>query len=491
MDNYNPASAAIPNFKLAKVGKERKSRRGAGAMFGGGSGAGGGAGMIGAGTNFSKGLLTILLSVGVSGGAWQYGKMMAAKNASGAAKATSHLFEAKDAPSKYGDTSNVIKAEKSIPNSIGYVNESIDGLTPEERARRAAAAEAARQAEEEAKKKAEDEASKAAANAPASASPVDAKALADAAAVGQAPAAGLASGRYGKLASGFGGGSSLSGGAGLSGGISRNFAGGSDLAQRAQNGSLSSTHNGSRPGVVSAALPKSAISKSKGFAKRQLDNAFSQSRQAVGASRGETAATGAAAPFDNNAGAGNVIAGPGTTSGAKTPAGAADSNGTPNSGGGPIAGSNYTPACQSADYAPDINGTCQLINTPTGVKSASYQNLIDTAKSLMAIIALLALVAIVVEKTWVGTIAAQVLKAVIVTFGVILLGIGAAILSQSGDKMMGGIVMAVGALTIGSAYLNTGLLSSQTPVINQAAGVLISNALGSLAASQASSAQLQ
>ncbi len=489
MDNYTPSSIEIPTFKLAKVGKERNRRRGAGAWLRGGSSASGAGSLgsgIGVGTGMTKGMLTILISVGVSAGAWQYGKMMSSKYSNGSGKAAAPLFTPKEVAPKYADTSKVIKVENSIPNSLGYVTESIDGLTPEQRAQRAAATEAARQADEEARKKAEADANKPA-ETPASASPVDLAAMAG----GAAPAGGIQSGKIGKLASGFGGGGSLSGGAGLSGGISRNFAGGSDLGQKAQNGALSSMRNSAKPSLASASRAITSNSKSKGFAKRQLDNAFSQSRQAVGAAKSETSATTAAAPFDNNPGAGSVIEGPGTTNGAKPAAGTAGGDASsPSSGGGPL-GSGYTPACQSANYSPDANGNCQLVSAPTARKSAPYQNLVDMAKTLMAIIAVLALVAIVVEKTWAGAIVAQYLKVAIVTMGVVLMGLGAAIFAKSGDSMMGGIITAIGAATVASAYFGTKKLTGSDLVIKMAANTLITNAIGSLAASAASSSQLQ
>ena len=483
MNNHNPSSVAVPTFKLAKVGKERKRRGGAAGWFNAGSTASGAGSMgAGAGAGLTKGLLTILISVGVSGGAWQYGKSISGKHSNGGVKAAApRLFTPKEVAPKYEDTSKVIKAENTIPNSLGYVTESIDGLTPEQRA---AAAQAAHQADEEARTKAEVDANKPA-DAPASASPVDVTAVAAAA----GPAAGIQSGKIGKLASSFGSGAgSLSGGSGLSGGISRNFSSGSDLGQRAQNGALSSMRNAARPGLASAPRAAAGNSRSKGFAKRQLDNAFTQSRQAVGSSRGETSATTAAAAFDNNPGAGNVIAGVGTTNSAGPAAAvAADPNGNPLNTGG------YSPACKSADYAPDASGTCQLINNPNAKKSAPYQNLIDTAKTLMAIIAALALIAVIFEKSgYPITVAiAKVMKAVIVTLGVILLGLGAAILAQSGDMMMGGIVMAVGAATIATAFWGTEKLTATQQFTQMAVGSLIANSLGALLASSQSASQLE
>jgi hypothetical protein len=276
------------------------------------------------------------------------------------------------------------------------------------------------------------------------------------------------------------GGSGLSGGAGLSGGINRNFAAAPDLGQKAAGGTLTAVRNTSKPGMSTAAQARASNSKSRGFARRQLDNAFSQSRQAA-SSKSENASAMAAAAFDNNIGQGNVISGGGVASEA-----VAGTESKAASEGGPIEAG--TASCASGS-APDSNGNCQAIATPKAKNDAPYQSLIDMAKVLLALVAVLSLAAIILEKTGIYAFAAATMKMMIVVMGGIILGLGAAIMSMSGgDMMIGGIVAAVGGFTIASAFLPS--YFDQTAVVTQAAGAMIANAVGALAVSQASKSQL-
>ncbi len=475
MDTQNPATVEIPNFKLAKVGKDRERKRGAAGWlsggrgasgFGGaagGAGAGGGAGLFGLGTAATKALLTLLVSAIVSAGAWQYGKMVAAKYDVNQKGSASKLFADKDG-GKYADTSGVIKDDNSIPNSLGYVSGSTDGLTPEERAKKAAEAEAARKAAEEAQKKADAEAAK---QPETPKSNVDANAVAESA----VPKKGLTPGKFGAFGASLGSGSGLSGGAGLSGGINRNFGAASGLGAKGQNGALSAFRGSSKPS--SAAAPKALVSKSsaKGFAKRQLDNAFAQSRQATAAGKGETAASSAAAPFDNNPGGGNVIAGPGVGNTTGGNSGMASSPNPTNTGGPTNDNSSNGAACSSADYAPDQNGVCQKIATSAPKNDAPWQSLIKMAEILLAIIAVLAIVKLIVEKIPpYGPVIGQYIGYALIALGAIVTGLGIAIMAMGGDKMQGGIITAIGAFVTGMALWNSGVLSSAAAVPNAAAG---------------------
>lgn len=500
MDTQSPAALEIPNFKLAKVGKDRERKRGAGGWLSGGRGAGsafsgavggsgigvgGGAGML-ALSGAMKTALLLLMALGMSGAAWQYGKMRAAKFDASQKGGGPKIFSSKE-DGKYGDTSGVIKDENTIPNSLGYVSGSTDGLTPEERAKKAAADEAARKAAEDAQKKADADAAAKAAETPKS-SPVDPNAIAESA----VPKKGLTAGKFGNFGAGLGsGGGGLSGGSGLSGGINRNFAGASGLGSKGQGGSLASFHTPTK--ASSAAAPKALVSKSsaKGFAKRQLDNAFAQSRQATAAGKGETAASSAAAPFDNNPGGGNVIAGPGV---GNTSGGTSGTAGSPNptNGGGPTGDGGNGAACSSADYAPDQNGVCQKIATNGPVNAAPYQWMIDLAKGLMMLTTILAALALIYAALGLTWGIAEAIKKIILVIGIIEIGLGAAILAMTGDKMMGGIVMAVGALTVASSMIPGDVSSLDTNTLAEmAAGTLISNAVGALASSGASKSQLQ
>jgi hypothetical protein len=454
MDTQNSAVTDVPNIRLAKVGKDRERKRGGAGWLGArgaGSGFGGAVGGSGAGAGFAgmsaaKVILSLVVAGSVSAGAWQFGRSFSGPSANGKAAARK-VFDDKDG-GKYADTSNVMKTQTTIPNSLGYVSGSTDGLTPEERAKRAAEAEAARvAADEAAKKDAEEQAKK-----DQEAASADSKSAVDPATIastmaGKKPA--LGEGKFGRLG-GFGGGG-LSGGSGLSGGINRSFGGNADLGKPKINaGSMSAFRNTGKPGFTSAGRSVAGRSKSKGFAKRQLDNAFAQSRQATSAGKSENAAASAASPFDNNPGQGNVIAGPGLNSGAG--AGTAD-GGTPmnpNAGGGPI-DSNAGAAC-SQGMAPDINGNCQTIQTQAAKDDAQYQWMIQLAQALLVIIGILSLACLVFKgKAWFEAIA-DAISAIIGALGVVVAGLGLAIMAMTGDKVMGGILTAIGALVAAVAF---------------------------------------
>lgn len=493
MDTQNSAVTDIPSFKLAKVGKGRERKRGGAAWFGargassgfggalGASGAGAGA----AGLGLAKTIVSLLIAAGLSAGAWQFGKSFSDTSAK-AKPAVKKVFGAKDGPQQYADTSGVIKTETSIPNSMGYVSGSMDGLTPEERAKKAAEAEAARAAEEAAAKKAADEESKKEAASPASNIPVDPATIASA----NDPKKGLSAGKFGKLGSSFGGGGGLSGGSGLSGGINRNFGGASAMGPtKGNNGSMSAFRNAGKPGYTSAGRAVAGKSKAKGFAKRQLDNAFAQSRQAMSAGKTENAAATAASAFDNNPGQGNVIAGPGLNNGART--GTADGGiaATNPSGGGPL---DTGGAACSPGMAPDINGNCQTIHTNHPKNGASYQWMIDAVKGLLIAVAALATIYMALEYILIGTSwtfigpatilsAMNVIANMILALGVAIAGLGAMIMSASGDYTMGGIVTAVGLFVAACGYWpETMMFAPSIPTL--AAGTLIVGAGGYMAA---------
>lgn len=469
MDNLNPATVEMPNFKLAKVGKDRERKRGGAGWLNGGRGAGSGfsgaaggagsgaGGLFGLGASATKAILMLTVSAVVSSGAWQYGKMVAGRGDARAKGDAGKVFADKGGPQKYDDLSGVIKDENSIPNSLGYISGSTDGLTPEERAKKAAEAEAARKADEEAARKAAEDAKKEPAT-PAAA-PADANAIAESA----MPKKGLTAGKFGQLGSSFGGGGGLSGGSGLSGGINRNFGAASNIGNKPQGGALSSFRNATKAASASAPHALASKSKSKGFAKRQLDNAFTQSRQATSAGKGETAASSASTPFDNNPGVGNVIAGPGV--GNNTGAGNHDNGGmNPTDTGGPLGGGNGA-ACQSG-YAPDINGNCQQIANTNGKKEAPWQSLIDIAEKLIMLVAILALLKLVLEKLppW-GTAIAAYLGYAILGLGLIILGMGVAVMAEGGPLWQGGIIAAIGGFITYMAWPNSAALSTSQGII--------------------------
>lgn len=474
MEPQNTPTAEIPNFKLAKVGKDRERKRGAAGWMGGrgagsafsgamgGSGAAGGGGLLNfAGMSLGKALLMLLAVAGFTAASWQMGRLMD-NSAQPGGKGAPKVFADRDG--KYGDTSGVIKQDNSIPNSLGYVSGSSDGLTPEERAKKAAEDEAARKAAEEAQKKADAEANK---EAPTPASNVpDANSIlagADASAK-----KGLTGGKFGQLSSSFGGGG-LSGGSGLSGGIGRGFGGsGANNPTRAQNGALSSFRNPGKPSAASAPHAVAGHSTAKGFARRQLDNAFAQSRQAVTAGKSENAAANAGSAFDNNAGQGSVIAGPGVSNGGG--AGGATSAGTnPNEGGGGGGAINSGPTPCTSDQTWDQNGNCVAIPKGNEVnQEPGWQKLVSLAEKLMLVIAVLAIVAMLVEKIPVyGAIIANYIKMAIGILGLVVTGLGIAIMAQH-QILQGGILTALGAFTAYMAFSNVGSLSSAQAAESQA-----------------------
>ncbi len=502
MDTQNSAVVDVPDFKLAKVGKDRERKRGgagwmgargAGSAFSGAAGGAGG-GVLGTSMSLGKLLMTLLVAGGVSAGAWQMGTLFSANNAAGRKPDQKKIFSDKDTP-KYSDTSGVIKADNSIPNSLGYVSGSTDGLTPEERAKKAEADAAAAKAAEDAQKKADEEAQKKA-DEDASKAPPTADPAAALSAAGDAAKKGLGSGKFGKLNSSFGGGGGLSGGAGLSGGINRNFGAMDSFGKKGVPGALTAMRSPSRPS--SSAAPHQALGKSnaKGFARQQLDTAFAASRAATGASKSESAQSSAAAPFDNNQAGGSVISGPGVGAGATT--GPADS--APNaasSSGGPIGSSAGCPR----GYSADSSGNCNPISTPNAKNAAPYQWMIDAVKILMAIVALVALYLLYIQYVAIpaaiaaaaasfgaGSAAveallaqAKVLDGIILGLGLAISALGLMIIGASGDIMMGGIITAIGGF-IAASELVPGMISSTTTIPEVAAGGLIMAAGGYMAA---------
>jgi hypothetical protein len=465
-------TAEVPEFKIARVGKERK-RRGAGVpLFGGG---GNGAGLFagatgGSGTGAAAGMAGLLGKVvmlglvgALSAGAWQVGRALRPDETEGSAKPK--LFA--DSNQKYSDDdlANVLRSNnKVMPNSMGYVTGSLDGMTPEERARKEAeAAEAARLAEEEARK-AEEEAAKAQpADVAGSPAGIDPNALLK----GQQGAGNDKSGpfskKFGALSSSFGGGG-LAGGSGLAGGVGRGFSN-ADLNNKGSGGKAAAMRSGSARTSMSKARPARNTG-SRGLASRQLNNANALSRQAAGASRPESAAQAADAAFAPNNGSGNVISGPGVGTGGGSGVGDSGGSVNPNTGG---------PVSPGSD-------PYQQPETPKGKNVTAYQGLIDAAKVLLMIAAVIsALLAIFKYTSWFPASAAVVaaLLAVLVGIGAIVALLGLAIVGM-GQPLQGGILTATGAILAIAAYTADGSVTADG-VAQLGAGHLIAIAGSSLA----------
>lgn len=462
-------TTAIPEFKIAKVGKDRKRRGGGLPFFGGGSGGGGAfSGAVGgSGAAAGAGLLGkigVLALIGtLSAGAWQFGKALRPDETGGPAEKPK-LFASHDGKYSDEDLANVIRSNgSSIPNSMGYVKGSLDGMTPEERAKKEAeAAEAARLAEEEAKKAEAEAAAKEPANVAGAPAGMDPNALMQN--TGGDKKEGAFGKKFGALSSSFGSGGGLAGGAGLAGGVNRGFSNAA-LKTKGNGGKMASMKGGSNPSISKGTKARAGASNNKGFARRQLGNAFSLSRQASTAGKGETSAQAASAAFDNNTGAGNVISGPGV--GAGTGGAGIDAGGSvnPNTGGSAI----------------DPNDEAAPIANNKGKNVTKYQGLINAALMILAIIAVLAILALVLQNVPpYGTIIAQYIKMVMVALGAVVTLLGVAIMAQ-GQYLQGGILTAVGGFITYMAWTTPASLTVGAPAIaTLAASALVASAVGLL-----------
>ena len=456
MDTKNDSSISdVPTFKVARVGNDRKRKgggwsflRGSGARgvwsgASGGAGAGvgiaGGAGAIGAGfglSNFAIILAVSLIGLGLAG----LGRMLGNASSSDVKKPKAFSMASKDPVQLEGDTSNLPSTGNTIPNSMGYISGSMDGLTPEERAKKAAdaaaAAEAQRIADEEAAKKAEKD--RLAGN-PA----VDPNALlASAKADGGPNAKGGSLGKkFGALSSSMGSGSSLSGGAGMSGGMNRQFASSGGITKGAS-GQLSAMKGGAHPSSSRASNAKLAMGNTKGFARKQLVGANLSSRKGAAAGRSETSAADAGSAFDNNAAAGTAISGPGVGKGGGPQS---DAGGGANPGNGsPTGGGDGGTGCGKDKYQA-ADGTCKEFQTNGGTDAKPMLTMMANAvMAMLLIIGVVAAVAIVLEKTAYGTAIAQGLKGIVGMMGV-MIGLMGLAMAAMGDYVSGGVATLVGA----------------------------------------------
>lgn len=467
MDTNKDASISdVPTFKVARVGQQRKRKGGmfsflrgggagprgawsgatggAGAASMGGSGAAFSTALNGFGLTFSKTMLVILATSVIGSGAI-FGGMLTASKSHMAAPEKPKLF-AQDKVTLEGDTSNLPSNPNTIPNSMGFVTGSRDGLTPEERAQReadaAAAAEAQRVADEEAAKKAEAE------QTAANAAPNPDELLASAKEDGKA-APGTAFGKkMGALSTSMGGGSALTGGAGMSGGVNRQFAPKTAPAiPKAAAGSITAMKGGARPTYARAGNSKLAASKTKGFARRQLAHANAYSRRGAASGKGENAAADAGSAFDNNSGAGNIITGAGIGAG-KGGNGGADASVNPNSNEGGPTGGDPTMDCGANNYQ-TADGGCAPIKE-TGGKDAN-PTLTIISNVVMAMLLTIGILA--AFATSLGPYGMW-LQPIMIAMGVIIGLLGMAMMAM-GDYVAGGIATVTGAaityLSVGSA----------------------------------------
>ena len=473
----NKAAYEVPTFKVARVGNDRKRRggglpwlRGSGGgargVWSGAGGAGSGASVNVLGMTMSKTLLAVMVTCGIGSASIYAGNMSASGDASVPAEKPKIFVQEKNASKYEGDVSNLPTNPNSIPNSMGYVSGSIDGLTPEERAKKAAeAAEAQRKADEEAKKAEE-------ANASAdNGGHVDPAALLASAKADGGKQAGALGRKFGQLNTGTGGGSALAGGAGLSGGVGRSFSAAS--LNNTNAGTLAAlSKSGSKP-TYARSRAATASSKTKGFARQQLMNANTLSRAGAAAGRGETASYEAASAFDNNTGAGTAITGAGmgtegNSGGAKpTPNAAAD--------GGPTG---QTPACSGTQYPDPNTGACVSTSIPKSKNATPWQNQIDIAQALLVTISVLAGVCLLLSATGYGLVALPFLEIAILALAAIVTGLGISIMAQ-GDYAQGAILTAVGGFILVAGAMGIAgmpFLSYTATMITAGAGALLGQA---------------
>lgn len=475
------AASEVPTFKVARVGQERKRKGGAFSFLRGGSaprgvwqGAAGGSGAGGAGAvgmTFSK-IMTILVVTSVVGsGAIYTGSRSAAKTRIAGAPAKPAVF-AQDKVKLEGDTSHLPSTPNTIPNSMGFITGSRDGLTPEERAKKeadaAAAAEAQRIADEEAAKKAEAEQT---ADNPA----VDPNALlASAQADGGKGKGGGFGKKFGSLSSSMGGGSSLSGGAGMSGGVNRQFGGGGGMGgiKKGAGGSIAAMKASSRPTYSKSGNSRLAASRTKGFARKQLANANAYSRRGATAGKGESSASDAGAAFDNNTGAGNAIEGPGIGAGTK-PGSGSDTSVNPNNGG-PTGGGGPSQVDCGPDRYQNADGGCSDIDT-NGGKDANpaLTMMANIVMGLLLVIGVIAAIAVFAEKVPAyGTLVANALKTAIFAMSAIVALLGVSMLAM-GDYVTGGLATLIGGIMAVMTYGNTATLTQGQAMVGGFGGAAL------------------
>ncbi len=468
MDTNKDASISdVPTFKVARVGKERKRKGGAFSFLRGGSGpraawsgATGGSGAAGVGggsaaalngfgLTFSKTMI-VIFATSVLGSGAILGGMLSASNSRPAAPTKPALF-AQDKVKIEGDTSNLPSNANTIPNSMGFITGSKDGLTPEERAQKAAeaaaAAEAQRVADEEAAKKAEAE------QTAANAAPDPNALLASAQADGKVAPGGTAFGKkIGAMSTTMGGGSALTGGAGMSGGVNRQFeAKTAPAVPKGAAGQITAMKGSSRPAYSKSGNSKLAASQTKGFARKQLAHANAYSRRGAASSRGENAAADAGSAFDNNSSAGNIISGAGIGAG-KGGAGASDASINPNGTDGGPTGGDPTMDCGANNYQ-TADGGCAPIKENGGKDANPMLTLIsNVVMAMLLTIGVLAAIATVAGPygMW--------MQPILMAMGAIIGLLGLAMMAM-GDYVAGGIATITGAAV---TYLAAGSVPSLT-----------------------------
>jgi hypothetical protein len=424
----------IPDFKLAKVGTDRR-RKGAGlAWFGnsGGSGAAlarGGAGLLGK--------IAILAVTGVMGlGAFSVGRGMAPEH--GYKKKKTKAFNVQ----KYTEnTANLPKDMKYASKSgLGMVAGRVDGKTAEELAAERAEAErlAREQAEAEARAAAESAAGQVAETPDVPG--VDPGVMATAAAPETQKAAGMGK-KYGELTKNFGG---LAGGSGVTGSFSTKKFSGKEGKALAFSQRSAPTRSKMTPGKFAG--------RARGVAGKQLEKAAFFSRAASKAGN-ESSSELASQAFDGNTGAGTSIGGAGAASGnSAADAGPGDSSGAYGGSAYGNHGNEYGPCQEGQTQAQNPN--CVEIPDGTGEDDPT-NDIIKLLKTLLIVATIVGVIQLILSKMtaapWIAALYAMLgdlmvaLGAIICVLGIMLMGMG--------RKVEGTIFAAIGALMAIMAWI--------------------------------------
>ena len=330
----NQETAQIPEFQLAKVGERRRRKGGALPWFGGsGAGSHGGGGIFGTVSGIaSQSALKIcimLLAGALGAGAYTIGKDMRPDASKFERKPAPFAFKNEKPEYSASDLANLPGGSAPAQSSVGMAFGSLDGLTPEQRAAKAAKEAADAKAAAEAQAKADAEAkAKEAASVPGVGAPDPAALAAAAAAAKEKEKEQAFNHRFGELSKGSG----LSGGAGLGGGIGRSFEP-MNISKKGGAGVLSSL--GSSRGGAGSAASKITAGRNPGrsLAQRQLNRAVRSAAQTK-AGANESRSTAAQIPFDTGSGSGQLLTGAGGATGAGLTSGKADTNPSATGGGG-------------------------------------------------------------------------------------------------------------------------------------------------------------
>ena len=427
----------IPELKLAKVGAKRRRRGGGLPLFGGSGTAGGGVGAGAAGTLASK-IGISLLAAALGAGAYGLGKALRPETPIPAKRPRTFASAAAEKQKYEGDLSRLPGPQTRRADSLGMVSGSMDGLTPEERAARAASAKA--EADKQAKEAAE--AAKKGQEAPPG---IDANALAAAAAGAEAgkdnkkEKGGPFNSRFGNLSASLGGG--LAGGSGLAGGVGQSF-GAPKLGEHLGLGRAGAFQQASKP-ARAAAQPSHAATHGQGLARRQLNRAAGFS-QAARVGTAESRTTSARAAFEDNAGERSAITGGGLGMGAGK-GGTTEAPPSENpAGGGPTMGGDS--GSGSGSGAPPAGPPDTKAKWEPWIKAAAIATLTATA--------LLVYAEFIMSVNWhVGGIAlAQLLGKIVMYLGILITAIGLVILGM-GQTWQGSLFTAMGGLFIWAGHM--------------------------------------